>query len=68
MNKDSIELSALAKYFEFYNRTEGKSPKTVEWYNQALRQFHHFLIKNGKSSRLGELSQAETTQGTNQSD
>ncbi|MDI6815372.1 MAG: tyrosine-type recombinase/integrase [Dehalococcoidales bacterium] len=59
VTKDSIELSALAKYFEFYNRTEGKSPKTVEWYNQALRQFHRFLIKNGKSTRLGELSEAE---------
>jgi len=28
LGKDSIELGALAKHFELYNRTEGKSPNT----------------------------------------
>ena len=27
------DLSVLFEYFEVHNRTEGKSPRTVEWYN-----------------------------------
>ena len=59
LDKDSIELSVLARDFELYNRTEGKSPRTVEWYNLALRQFHRFLIEGQKSTRLGDLGEAE---------
>ena len=44
LEKDAIELEALAKHFELYNKTEGKSPKTVDWYNLTLRQFHRFLL------------------------
>ena len=29
--KDDIELSTLAKHFELYNTTEGKSPQTAKW-------------------------------------
>ena len=32
LEKDSIELGSLAKHFELYNKTEGKSPKTIVWY------------------------------------
>ncbi|HEX77618.1 MAG TPA: tyrosine-type recombinase/integrase [Dehalococcoidia bacterium] len=59
LEKDSIELSVLARHFELYNRTEGKSPKTVDWYNQALEQFHRFLVEGKKSTRLGKLGEAE---------
>ena len=59
LEKDSIELSALAKDFELYNRTEGKSPKTIEWYNLTLRQFHRFLFESEKPTRLGELGEPE---------
>jgi len=59
LEKDTIELSALAKHFELYNRTEGKSPKTIDWHNLALRQFHRFLIESEKATSLGELGEAE---------
>jgi site-specific recombinase XerD len=59
MDKDTIELNALAQYYELYNRTEGKSTKTISWYNMVLRQFHHFLVENKKSTILGKLD--ETT-------
>lgn len=59
LEKDTIELSALAKHFELYNRTEGKSPKTIDWHNLALRQFHRFLTESEKSTSLGELGEAE---------
>ena len=44
VEKDTIELSALIKYFELYNRTEGKSPKTIRWYEFSLKQFQRFLL------------------------
>jgi integrase/recombinase XerC/integrase/recombinase XerD len=59
VEKDTIELSALARHFELYNRTEGKSPKTIEWYNQALRLFHRFLIESEKSTTLSDLGEPE---------
>ena len=59
VEKDSIELSALARHFELYNRTEGKSPKTIDWYNQALTLFHRFLIESEKSTTLGDLCELE---------
>jgi len=59
VEKDSVELSALARHFGFYNRTEGKSPKTIDWYNQALTLFHRFLIESEKSTNLGDLHEPE---------
>lgn len=62
LEKDSFELSVLAKHFELYNKTEWKNPKTIDWYNLALRQFHRFLIESEKSTMLGELGEAEVRQ------
>jgi len=59
MEKDSIELGVLAKHFELFNRTEGKSSQTVDWYNLTLKQFHRFLIESEKSTRLCELGEPE---------
>ena len=57
LEKDSIELGSQAKHFELYNKTEGKSPKTIVWYSMVLRQFHRFLIESEKSTKLGELNE-----------
>ena len=59
VEKDSIELSVLVRHFELFNRTEGKSPKTIIWYNQALTLFHRFLIESVKSIILGDLHEPE---------
>ncbi len=59
MDKDLIELLELARYFEFYNKTDGKSTKTISWYNQAIGLFHRFLVKSEKSTRLGDISELE---------
>ena len=59
VEKDSIELSLLAKHYELYNRTEGKSLKTIVWYNLALRQFQRFLVESEKSAWLNGLGEAE---------
>lgn len=59
VEKDSIELSSLTRHFELYNRTEGKSAKTIRWYNLSLKQFHRFLIESEKSTSLGDLAEPE---------
>ena len=59
LEKDSIELGVLARHFELYNKTEGKSPQTIDWYNLALKLFHRFLVESERSTSLGELGDAE---------
>ena len=36
MDKTNISSVKLVGYFETYNRSEGKSPKTITWYKEAL--------------------------------
>ena len=59
VNKDTIELDVLAKHFELYNRTEGKSPQTIRWYNLSLRQFHRFLTESKKATQLDGIGELE---------
>ncbi len=59
MDKDSIDLEFLTQHFELFNQTEGKSPKTIAWYNLALRQFHRFLVTAGIPTTLGSLSESD---------
>lgn len=33
VNKSDLNLETLAQHFEVFNRSENKSPRTVEWYN-----------------------------------
>ncbi len=58
VDKDSIELKVLAQHFELFNRTEGKSQKTIRWYNLALRLFENFLIESEKSTKLVDLDES----------
>ncbi|MCL0094633.1 hypothetical protein M1N58_01875 [Dehalococcoidales bacterium] len=59
LEKNSIELSTLIRHFELFNKTEGKSPKTIAWYSMVLRQFYRFLLESEKSTRLGDLGEPE---------
>lgn len=56
LEKGNIPLGKLAKHFEAYNRSEGRSPRTVEWYCRVLRFFQKYLEEQGHSSKLGDLS------------
>ena len=62
MNKNKLELSTLTQHFEVHNRTEGKSVRTVEWYNQALELFHDWLVGEGMSTSLEHLGEDEVRQ------
>ena len=57
MNK--MELSTLVHHFEVHNRTEGKSERTVEWYNQALDLFLDWLGGRGMPTALEHLGEGE---------
>ena len=39
----SRNLAELTDYYELCNRSEGKSPKTVQWYTMNLKQFRKYL-------------------------
>lgn len=56
LEKDNIPLARLAQHFEVYNRSEGKSPRTVEGYSNVLRYFGDYLKEHGLPDELGDLS------------
>lgn len=59
MDPAVVDLDTLRKHFELYNRTEGKSPKTVDWYNQTLRRFERFRLNQEKSTRIADIGETE---------
>ena len=59
VNQKDPDLAALIRHFEFHNRSEGKSPRTVGWYNEALGLFHGWLDGEGMSTTLQHLGEDE---------
>ena len=57
MEKGNINLSRLIKHFESFNRSEGKSPRTLEWYTYVLEFFHDWLEEGGMSTALKDLDE-----------
>lgn len=55
LDKSSIALERLAQHFEAHNRSEAKSPRTVEWYSRVLKYFGDYLRERNLSDRLGDL-------------
>ena len=55
MDKGSIPLDRAARHFEAYNRSEGKSPKTVIWYSRVLRYFGDYLKEHNLPDQLENL-------------
>lgn len=57
MNKSNFSLEELIKYFDTYNRSDGKSPFTLSWYQQSLTTFLNWLIETGRPVTLGSISE-----------
>ena len=55
MDKGDTPLDRLARHFEAYNRSEGKSPKTVMWYSRVLRYFGDYLRQQNLPDTLENL-------------
>lgn len=56
---EKLTLGDLIRYFEFHNQTEGKSPKTISWYNQSLGLFERYVVREGLSLRIRDISEPE---------
>ena len=57
--RKTLELGALAKEFELHNRSEGRSPRTVQWYNDVLDLFEGWLESEGLGTSLADLGPNE---------
>jgi site-specific recombinase XerD len=53
MDKEHIPFRQLVASFEVYNKTVGKSPQTVAWYNARLAAFARFV---GDGCCLGDVT------------
>ena len=47
MESSFLDLQSLIQGFKISYQTEGKSPRTVRWYNIFLEKFRIFLEQNG---------------------
>jgi site-specific recombinase XerD len=55
MQQDQIPLSTLATAFQVFNKTTGKSPGTVAWYDMRLALYGRFA---GPDASLGDITPA----------
>ena len=55
MNSNILELQNLIEGFRLSCQTEGKSPKTIEWYFSFLTRFRHFLQVNQLPTELCQI-------------
>jgi integrase/recombinase XerD len=56
---NQLTLDDLKEYREFHNRTEGKSEKTIKWYNGVLRLLKQFLESEGLSTFIKDIGETE---------
>jgi site-specific recombinase XerD len=56
---NKLTLGELKEYWEFNNQTEGKSAKTIKWYNDVLRLFQTFLESEGLSTFVKDIGEPE---------
>ena len=57
--RENLELAKLVERFEIHNRSDGKSPKTVQWYNQTLEVLREWLVSEGRSTHLDAIGEDE---------
>lgn len=59
MDKGGIELPKLIQFYETFNRSEGKSPRTVQWYGEVLDLFLNWLRSRQKPINLRAIGEME---------
>lgn len=55
MDKNNISLEKLFLQFEAFNKSEGKTKKTLDWYKTSLYLFLDYLKKEGSDPTLGNV-------------
>ena len=56
LEMNNTPLEKLARHFEAHNRSEDKSPRTVDWYKNVLRYFQSYLKEQDQSEMLGDVT------------
>jgi hypothetical protein len=56
MRTASPPLTLLVQHYNAHNRSEGKSPRTVGWYQEVLGLFLRWLVNNGHGTTILALS------------
>jgi site-specific recombinase XerD len=56
LDKGNIPLERLAQHFEAFNRSEGKSLRTVEWYCKDIAYLIKYLKQEGRSTLLADVN------------
>jgi len=54
--KDILTIDRAIKLYELNNEVEGKSPRTIEWYNYILNQFSSYIRENQKCSDISAFN------------
>lgn len=54
-SQQRVRLPDLIQYYETCNQSEGKSPKTVEWYSANLKSFNGYLRDRALPDFIDEL-------------
>ncbi len=57
MGRQEVDISTLIEIFETHNRTDGKSPRTVGWYNEVLNLLYCWLREEGLPTALAALDE-----------
>lgn len=57
MDKNKLDLQILKDDFQLHNRTEGKSEKTVLWYNEVLHLFIRWLKDTEEPTNIGSVDE-----------
>lgn len=56
---EQLTLRDLIGYWEFHNRTEGKSRATIAWYNHTLGKFERFLQEDVEPVLMADVGEPE---------
>ena len=57
MDKSQITLDKLLGMYDIYNRSEGKTPKTLRFYNQNIQGLIDWFLAAGRSIALGDIDE-----------
>lgn len=57
MDRSAADLTVLIRQFEVHNKTDNKSPRTIEWYNEVLGLFDGWLIAESRETTIGSIDE-----------
>ena len=64
MKRRKLEMATLFHQYEVHNRSEGKSPRAVDWYAEVQELFNNWLMSEGMSTFLDHIGEDEVREFT----